>query len=258
MKFSSKLAPLLAPILFLTVFSVPCYAQQYFDDAGLDTIYEEDVWDGSFSFGLNGKSGNSENVDTNLIIDATREDGTNTTDLSFSYFRSSNAIATTTDRIFAEARQDRKLSNPNLSWYYEGSLEWDRFKGFDYRLTTHTGLGILFFEDDDQFFKGRVGAGASREFGGINDDWIPELQFGTDWEKHLTQRTKVFATSDLFPNVRDFGDYRLNSRFGFETLVDPEIGMSLRAFVFNRYDSTPDPGFKANDIDYGLSLVFDF
>lgn len=258
MKFSPRLALLFAPNLFFVVFSTHCCAQEYFDDAGLDTIYEEDMWDGSFSFGLNGKSGNSENVDINLNIDAKREDGTNTTDLLFSYFRSSNAIATTTDRIFAEGRQDRKLSNPNLSWYYEGSLEWDRFKGFDYRLATHTGLGILFYEDDVTFYKGRVGAGASREFGGTMDDWIPELQFGTDWERHLTKRTSVFATSDLFPNVKDFGDYRLNSRFGLETLVDPEIGMSLRAYVFNRFDSTPDPGFNANDIDYGLSLVFDF
>ncbi len=245
-------------VLFLTLFPATGNGQDYFDEAEVETVIEDDVWDGSLAFGLNGKSGNSENVDINLNVDAQRDDGINTTDLLFSYFRSSNAVSTTTDRIFAEGRQDRKLANPNLSWYYEGSFEWDRFKGFDYRLAAHTGLGVLFYEYDNRFLKGRVGTGASREFGGTMDEWIPELQFGLDWERHLTERTKVFTTTDLFPNIEDFHDFRLNTRFGFETLVDPEIGMSLRAYVFNRYDSTPDPGFNENDIDYGLALAFDF
>lgn len=228
------------------------------EDTYFDSWVGQDVWDGNFAFGLNGRTGNSENVDMNLSIDAKRDDNLSVTDLLLTYFRSTNQIATTTDRLFIQGRQERKLSNPNLSWYYSGSYEWDRFRGFDYRLAFHSGLGLLLYEYDDRKLATRVGAGASREFGGNPDEWIPELQLGADWERQLTERTKLFCNVDLFPNIEDFGDYRVNTRAGFETLIDPEMGMSLRGSIFDRYDSTPAPGFKSNELDYTLSLVFSF
>jgi putative salt-induced outer membrane protein YdiY len=223
-----------------------------------DRVVVDDVWDGSFAFGLNGKSGNSENMDINLSVDAKRDDDASTTNLLLTYFYGRNQIATSTDRLFSEARHERKLSNPNFSWYLSGSFEWDRFKGFDYRVALHSGLGILLYEFDDRFLKSRIGAGTSREFGGLNDEWTPELQFGMDWERHVTKKTKLFANTDYFPSLDDFGDFRLNTRAGFETLLDADMGMSLRVFVFNRFDNTPDPGFNSNDVDYGLSLAFGF
>ena len=180
-------------LLFLTIlFSQPnvAYAQfvgeNYFDGM----IQPSEVWDGSFAFGLNGKTGNSENLDINLELAVNREDDRAITDLLLTYFYSSNNIATTVDRLFSQFRQDRKLSNPNFTWYYSGSYEWDRFREFDYRIALHSGLGILLYEFDDRSLRARIGAGASREFGGTMDDWIPELQLGLDWERQLTARTR--------------------------------------------------------------------
>lgn len=228
--------------------------EEYFEGV----IQPSEVWDGSFAFGLNGKTGNSENIDINLELGLNREDDRAITDVLITYFYSSNDIATTVDRLFAQARQDRKLANPNFSWYFMGSYEWDRFRDFDYRVALHSGLGILLYEFDDHSLRSRVGAGASKEFGGTMDDWIPELQFGLDWERQLTARTKLYSNLDLYPNIEDFSDYRLNVRAGFETLLDETLDMRLRAFVFNRYDSTPGVGFNSNDMDYGLALVFGF
>lgn len=221
-------------------------------------IQPSEVWDGSFAFGLNGKSGNSQNLDINLEFNMNREDEKAITDLVANYFYATNDLATTVDRLFTQARQDRKLANDNFSWYYMGSYEWDRFRDFDYRVSVHTGLGILLYEFEDRSLRSRLGAGASREFGGTMDDWIPELQFGLDWERQLTDRTRLYSNFDLFPNASDFEDYRFNLRTGFETLLDEQLDMRLRAFVFNRFDSTPGVGFQENDMDYGLALVFGF
>ncbi|MGI9517303.1 MAG: DUF481 domain-containing protein [Pirellulaceae bacterium] len=221
-------------------------------------IVESPVWDGSFAFGLNGKSGNSENYDMNLTFDAKKDGEFAITEFLLTYFYSTNDIATTVDRLYTEARQERKLQNPNFTWYYSGFFERDRFRNFDYRIGAHTGIGILLYEFDDRFLKSRIGAGASREVGGLDDDWKPELQLGLDWERYLTARTKLFATVDAFPNVQDFSDYRVNTRAGVETLLDKALDMRLRAFIFNRYDSTPEPGDGSNDLDYGLSLAFGF
>lgn len=228
------------------------------DDVFDGVIVDSPVWDGSFAFGLNGTSGNSENLNMNLTMDANRENDIGITDLLLTYFYATNDVATTTDRLFAQARHELKLANPNFTWFVSAFYQKDRFKNFDYRIGAHTGLGILLYEFDDRFLKSRIGGGASREVGGLNDDWIPELQLGMDWERHLTARTMLFATADLFPNLQDFSDYRLNTEAGIETLLDKALDMRLRAFVVNRYDSTPDPGNVANDLDYGLSLAFGF
>ena len=221
-------------------------------------VVQSEVWDGSFAFGLNGTTGNSENLDINLNVDASRETDMAITDLLLNYFYASNQAGATKDRLYVQGRQDRKLANPNFSWYYSAFYEQDRFQAFDYRLGAHTGLGILLYEYGDRFLKARVGGGASREVGGIDDDWIPELQFGLDWERHISERTRLFANTDMYPNVTDFGDYRINTQAGIETLLDPALDMRLRAFIFNWYDSTPDPGDTENSLDYGLSLVFGF
>ena len=215
-------------------------------------------WESSFAFGLNGTGGNSQNADLNLNIDATRKTDFGTTDLTFSYFYSESNLVTSTDRIFSKLRHEHNLANPNLSWYFSGTAEWDPFTGYDYRLASHSGCGWLLFDDPLRTLKTRTGFGTSREFGGDLNDWVPELQFGMDWERKLSERTKVYAMVDYYPDWDDFVRYRVNTKAGIETMLDPSLGLSLRTFVLNRYNSTPDPGYQANDVDYGLSLAFDF
>lgn len=226
----------------------------------------ESPWSGTFAAGLNGKTGNSENLDINATLNLARDtDFTNTTLLA-SYFYASNDVATVTDRVFAQARQERKFSNnPKLSVFAQAAYEWDRFKNFDYRIALHGGIGYEVYKLDDRFLKTRFGAGASREVGGEaiggvlpNDDWIPELQFGADWERNLTDRVRLYATVDYYPNVSDFGDYRLNTLGGVEYTINERRDINLRLFGFNRYDSTPAPGNVANDLDYGAALSIGF
>ena len=215
-------------------------------------------WTGSFAAGLNGKSGNSQNLDINMTLNLARETDFANTTLLASYFYSTNDVATITDRFFGQGRQERKLANPRWSLFYQGSYEWDRFKAFDYRIALHGGLGFEVYKFEDRFLKLRFGAGASREVGAVLDEWLPELQFGGDWERQLTDTVKLYATVDYYPNVEDFADYRLNSVGGLEFVVDAERNINFRMFAFNRYDSTPPAGNEENDIDYGMALVVGF
>jgi hypothetical protein len=185
---------------------------------------------------------------------------TNTTLLA-SYFYASNDISTVTDRIFAQGRRERKFTNrPKLSVFYQGAYEWDRFKNFDYRIALHGGLAYELYKLDDRFLKLRFGAGASREVGAPapGDDWLPELQFGSDWERNLFEWARLYSTIDLYPNVNDFGDYRLNTLGGVEFTLNERRDINFRIFAFNRYDSTPAAGNKKSDLDYGMALSVGF
>jgi hypothetical protein len=98
----------------------------------------------------------------------------------------------------------------------------------------------------------------SKEVGSANEDWSPELQIGGDWDRKLTDTIKVFAKVDYYPNVSDFGDFRLNTNAGLDFLVDAPRNINFRMFALNRYDSTPPLGNNENDIDYGMALVVGF
>lgn len=257
------LAPKICSLLFLSVFlfltnTTTLHAQLEFSLEPGDIIEEVAAWDGNFSAGLNGKSGNSENLDFNLTLTLKRETDFATTELLANYFYSSNAIATTTDRWFSQFRQERKLQDPRWSWFYQAAVEVDRFKDFDYRIALHTGYAYKLIDEELRKLKVRLGAGASREVGSANDDWSPELQFGADWERRLSDTTKIYATVDYYPNVSDFADYRLNTNTGLDFLLDAERNINFKIFALNRYDSTPPPGNQENDIDYGMSVGIGF
>ena len=245
--------------LLFSIFTSFSSAQINFDFAeGMVQQYVDNPWDGSFAAGLNGKSGNSNNVDINMTLNLNRESDIAKTAILASYFYSSNDVATTTDRFFGQARRDRKLANPRLSWFNQVQVETDRFKAYDYRIALHTGLGYEMYKNDAGFLNLRVGAGASSEVGGANDDWIPELQLGADWERKLSEAFKLFATVDYYPSFEDFADYRLVTNTGLEYVVDAERNINFRMFALNRYDSTPPVGNKKNDIDYGMAIVLGF
>lgn len=234
-------------------------AQDYWFDFGFpDPASERGKWDGSVGFGLSGTGGNSQNLDINFSLDTARKTDAGVTEFLFNYFYGESDMVTSTDRIFSKARHEHQLANRNLDWYYSSTWEWDRFSGYDFRLAFHSGAGWLICKDEIRSMKTRFGAGTSREFGGDQDDWPLELQWGLDWERKLGERIKMFATNDYYPQVENFGRYRVNTRGGFETVLNSTYGLSLRTFFLNRYNSTPDPGFQTNDIDYGVSLGFNF
>ena len=219
----------------------------------------DNPWTGSFAAGLNGKAGNSQNLDINTTLNLARDTDTTNTTVLASYFYSSNAIATVTDRFFGQVRQERKfVNNPKWSLFVQTQSEYDRFKAFDYRLALHGGLGYEVYELEDRFLKLRVGGGASREYGIPNTETIGEIQFGADWERQATDTFKLFASFDFFPNVSDFGDHRHITNAGLEFLLDAERNINFRTFVLNRFDSTPAPGDRSNDIDYGMAIVIGF
>jgi len=76
-------------------------------------------------------------------------------------------------------------------------------------------------------------------------------------EQQLTKRTKVCGSFDYFPDFTDSRDYRLEGKASLEILIDPDLNLTLKVGVLDRYDSTPD-GRRPNDLDYFAVLLWKF
>jgi putative salt-induced outer membrane protein YdiY len=134
-------------------------------------------------------------------------------------------------------------------------LQYDEFRPFDLRLTVNGGVGYRFIKTDHLLLKGRLGAGASREFGGISDEWVPEAVFGADYEHQLTKKQKLVLNVDYFPAWGDFNDYRLLTVFAWEVVLDEEANLHFKLAINDQYDSTPD-GSVPNDLNYSMMLLW--
>lgn len=214
-------------------------------------------WSGAMEFGVNGAQGNSENFNLRYGVGLRRKTDDNIFTFDSLYTLSSTNDVRTQNRWFTIARDEWYFRGTPFGAFVDATFEYDEFRAFDYRVATHGGVTYKFIDNNQTLLKGRAGAGASREFGGPNDEWIPELIFGLDAEHKFNDSTKIFATADYLPKVTNFNDYRIQLQAGFETMLCKEYNLALKLGIQELYDSTPE-GRKPSDFNYFASLIWKF
>lgn len=212
-------------------------------------------WDGSLELGINGQQGNSETFSLQTGFEVSRETEHTNWDIDFSYFKNEANGVETQHNALLWSNWDYKLAHPRWSWFTKVLLSYDEFKDYDLQLALNSGLGYLLIDTSNTQFRGRFGAGASREFDGPNEEWTPEAVFGIDFSQQLTERQKLNVTVDYFPAWEDFADYRVLTDAGWELVLDEAANLSLKIGVIDRYDSTPDTA-EDNDLNYSVLLLW--
>ncbi|GAB5404653.1 MAG: hypothetical protein Aurels2KO_28840 [Aureliella sp.] len=214
-------------------------------------------WENSAELGINGSDGNAESFAFQTGTRFKRKTDFTLFDLRATHNQTrANGIQTQNNTlIFAD--WERNLKDSRWSTFIKNGLEWDEFKAFDVRYNINSGLSYAWFDTDDLTLKGRFGAGASREFGGPDNTWAPEALFGGDYEHQVTQRNKLIAKVDYFPEWDNFANFRLIADVAWEYLIDEEGNLSLKMGINDRYDSTPN-GRRPNDINYNALLLYKF
>lgn len=216
-----------------------------------------DGWENSAELGINGSDGNAESFAFQTGTRFKRKTDFTLLDIRATHNQTrANGIQTQNNTlVFAD--WERNLKDSPWSTFVKNGLEWDEFKAFDLRYNINSGLSYAWYDTDDLTLKGRFGAGASREFGGPDNDWSPEALFGGDYEHQVTQRNKLIAKVDYFPEWSDFSNFRLIADLAWEYLLDEDGNLSLKMGVNDRYDSTPN-GRRPNDINYNALLLYKF
>lgn len=221
------------------------------------TWIPRDGWENSAELGINGSDGNAQSFSFQTGARFKRKTDANLFDLRMSYNRTKANGVETQNNALVFADFERFLGESRWTYFLKNGLEYDEFKAFDLRYNINSGLGYSFFRTDDLTVTGRLGAGASREFGGPSNDWVAEALFGLDYEHQLNSRHKWIAKVDYFPEWGDFANYRLISDVAWEYLIDENGDLSLKLGAVDRYDSTPN-GAKPNDINYSALLLYKF
>jgi putative salt-induced outer membrane protein YdiY len=212
-------------------------------------------WEGGLEIGINGTAGNSESASFIAGVDLKRKTALHETTFDLTYVNTKADGVETQNNAIQNLGYERSFGESRWSFFAREFLEYDEFKAFDLRLALNAGIGYKFIDTEATTLKGRYGSGVSHEFGGPTDDWVPEVLYGMDFRRQLTERQKLELTVDYFPEWGDFDNYRMVTQLGWEVLLNEEHNLNLKLSVNDRYDSTPD-GRKPNDINYALLLLW--
>ena len=212
-------------------------------------------WEKGIELGINGSEGNAQALSLLSAARLRRETDRSILGIDVVYAKTEAADVLTQHYAFLNSRLDYKLGGSRWSLWNITRLEYDEFKAFDLRLAINGGLGYDILRNEQRKLTGRFGAGASREFGTSNDEWVPEAVFGADYLHKLSDRQRLALTVDYYPAWEDFADYRAVTQASWELLLDEETNLSLKVGLLDRYDSTP-MGLKANDLDYFITLLW--
>jgi putative salt-induced outer membrane protein YdiY len=215
------------------------------------------LWQGSFEFGLSGSDGNSQTFDMRVGANGKYANQRREITLDLNYAKSAADQVETQNEMLFDGRHERLFKDSDWTLYVHNTVLFDEFAAFDSRITADAGLGYTWIEHDRTTLRSRLGGGASYEINSPQDYVVPEAIFGFDLSHQLTPRQKLTAKSEYFPDVTDFNNFRINSKAGWEILVDPTWNLNLQLAIFDRYDSTPN-GAKHNDLDYSMLLIWKF
>jgi len=174
------------------------------------------LWDGGLDVGLNGASGNSQDLNLVVGVEAERKWGLKTLSFDLDYFLQQEDAELTKHRLYSMTTCERDIVGSAWSLFGDAWYEYDQFKDFDSRVGLHLGAAVMLKETKNSTLKGRLGAGTSKEFGSLDDEWKPEGLAGLKGEHKMNDRQKLTAKVDYYPDIGDASSFRLNAKANCE------------------------------------------
>jgi hypothetical protein len=212
-------------------------------------------WDTGIELGLNGSSGTSDSFSLRTGGYIKRSSRFSKLDVSTYYNRTGNGGELTQNNAQFDFRNDWLLDEQSPWTLFATNTEfYDQFKDFDLQMNIDAGVGYRVFHDKDLELIGRVGGGTSREFGGVDDRWVPESLFGFEYSQQLSATQKFYGKLDWFPEWDQVGEYRLVADTGWEVVLVQPSNLSLKISATDRYDSTPN-GAEPHLLNYSVLLL---
>lgn len=217
--------------------------------------FGEDPCTAGVELGINGSEGNNNTFSMRTGGHLRRETDRWKYDSSLVYNKNhSNGIETQNNGKI-DARLDRNIAESRWTLFALENLIYDEFQAYDVQLSINGGIGYRLIDRETLDLIARFGAGATREFGGLDNDWQPTALLGLDYEHQITKMQRAVAKVEYYPEWEDYRQYRVVTDLGWQIDLDRPKNVSIKLSAIDRYDSTPD-GAEPNNLDYAVLLIW--
>jgi putative salt-induced outer membrane protein YdiY len=215
-------------------------------------------WSRRLDLGLNGSEGNSSSLSFRVGAGLERIAPDLETRVTGLYTRASDNGTVSQSRAELNARNDWLSTTSPWGFFLQGRVEFDEFQDWDWRTSAVLGPSYQLIENDRTSLRLRAGAGVAREFGGGRNNLIPEALAGFDFKHNLSDRQRLFLSTELLPSLDDLGEYRASNKLGYEMDITEDSKATIRLGIDHRYDSTAPSDRDSNDIDFFATLGVHF
>ena len=214
-------------------------------------------WSGKLEAGLNGSEGNTEQLSLRFGASLERKTEKDIFTANANYRLKTENGDRTQNELLLKERFEWLMPPTPWSVFIESNQEFNEFRDYDFRVDALVGVGYRFIDDEKTKLIGRVGVGAAKEFGGIDDDVYPTALASLEFSHQITERILFSAYGEYKPDLSDFENYQLLGRASFDIALNDSKSLFLKLGIEDRYDNDPGTA-EANDIDYFASIVYAF
>lgn len=144
-------------------------------------------------------------------------------------------------------------------WLLFGKVQgqMDQLQNWEQRLSGWGGAGYRFYIAPPVGLTGKVGAGATREFGSIQQT-NAELYAQLEGKWIISEVQTLEASAWIAPSFDDFSQYLVLARAEWSMKIDPTIGLSLLGGVRWQFQSQVPSGQNPDDTRIYAGLKLDF
>ena len=224
----------------------------------LESLFDPRHWVYLIGADLAGKSGNSDEMTTNVLVDMRLVSKLDELRFYGSYQTAQQDGTDTSDETIAGASYTAFMHDP-WGWYIRGELEKDKFEDIDLRTTLAAGLTWRPINSDTRTLRLWLGLGYRNEEydSGIESNSSATLDSGISNHWLLKPWLVLDNSLTYAPAMDDFGSYLLTHDSAFEMPVGASR-WSLRLGLHNDYNSQPAPGRDELDTTYYSRLLLRF
>ena len=177
--------------------------------------------------------------------------------LDAEYFFKTVNDATTDNNLLVTSVYDRDITATDWLWFLKAQGQASSLEAWEERLSGWGGIGYRFFKAPPIAIVGKVGLGATHEFGAVNETY-PEGYLELDGKWDITERQSIQGNVYIAPDLSDISQYMTIARAEWALKVDPELGLSLVGGLRFQYQSNVPAGENATDLRVYAGLKMDF
>jgi putative salt-induced outer membrane protein YdiY len=214
-------------------------------------------WKRRIELGWNGRQGDDTSININAVLRFSYDDPFTRWKLNGRYF-----FQDSDDDNDNNARLDliRDWLFPGSKWFVRGSFryQFDAFETWRHRTILAASPGYHLLKNEKHTVDTTLGPTFTQEYGD-DPNTKSEALWGLDWDWRIREDVTFSLENQLFTEVvPEFGSLRNVSigRLEIKLLEKPDLAFVIG--IENEYDTDPDPGDKANDLLYNLSLGLGF
>jgi hypothetical protein len=146
----------------------------------------------------------------------------------------------------------------NVLQFMNAPAEPSRLPTLSFNNTAGIGLGYRFLENDDMVFRGTLGGALSQDYLHLpQDERVPEVLFGLQFEHQLGRRSKIFGEMEFGRDMLDYNRKRVQTKAAWEVQLNDENNISMRTGIQKNTKTAPD-GAESINMNYTLDLIWKF